>query len=70
MISGNPVPDGPNRDPCGQFQPQLLSASEGIIISPNYPQNYPPNLDCSWLITAGGIRAVEIEINTFETEAS
>ena len=68
IISGNPIPDGPNRDPCGQFQPQLLSESEGIITSPNFPQNYAPNLDCSWLITTSETRAVEIEIHSFETE--
>jgi len=28
----------------------LLSAEHGLITSPNYPNNYPPNLNCFWTI--------------------
>ena len=27
-----------------------ITASDGMIISPNYPQKYPPNTDCSLTI--------------------
>lgn len=33
----------------------LLHADRGVISSPHYPQNYKPNLDCSWhvMVTPG-----------------
>ncbi|KAK3572019.1 hypothetical protein QTP86_022249 [Hemibagrus guttatus] len=39
------------RDGCGG----LLHADRGVISSPHYPQNYKPNLDCSWhvMVTPG-----------------
>uniref|UniRef100_A0A6P4EJQ7 Cubilin n=1 Tax=Drosophila rhopaloa TaxID=1041015 RepID=A0A6P4EJQ7_DRORH len=31
-----------------------LEDLQGAIESPNFPENYPPNLDCEWDIRAGG----------------
>ncbi|MCJ8728547.1 hypothetical protein PDJAM_G00005700 [Pangasius djambal] len=33
----------------------LLHADRGVLSSPHYPQNYKPNLDCSWhvMVTSG-----------------
>ncbi|KAH0627493.1 hypothetical protein JD844_003258 [Phrynosoma platyrhinos] len=44
---------------CGGY----LHADRGVITSPNYPQTYPPNLNCSWhvLVTAGFIIGVHFE---------
>ena len=61
------MPNATDRDPCGQFQPQLLS-DEGTFTSPNYPQNYGVELECSWIISATSGHVVELEINDFETE--
>ncbi|XP_053120680.1 cubilin [Hemicordylus capensis] len=38
-------------------------ADRGVIFSPNYPQMYPPNQNCSWhvLVTAGFIIGVHFE---------
>ncbi|NXD11879.1 CUBN protein, partial [Nothocercus nigrocapillus] len=44
---------------CGGY----LHTDRGVIASPNYPQNYGPNLNCSWhvLVTSGFIIAVHFE---------
>ncbi|KAM8810851.1 cubilin [Eudromia elegans] len=44
---------------CGGY----LHTGRGMITSPNYPQNYSPNLNCSWhvLVTSGFIIAVHFE---------
>uniref|UniRef100_A0A3B5L191 Cubilin n=1 Tax=Xiphophorus couchianus TaxID=32473 RepID=A0A3B5L191_9TELE len=33
----------------------------GYITSPNYPQNYPQNIDCTWVITVPNGEAVQID---------
>nr|XP_023417709.1 cubilin [Cavia porcellus] len=44
---------------CGGY----LHANRGIIMSPKYPANYPPNLNCSWhvLVQPGLTIAVHFE---------
>ncbi|XP_063003684.1 cubilin [Elgaria multicarinata webbii] len=44
---------------CGGY----FHADRGVITSPNYPETYPPNLNCSWhvLATAGFIIGVHFE---------
>ncbi|OWK59671.1 Cubilin, partial [Lonchura striata] len=44
---------------CGGY----LHTSRGVITSPNYPQNYSPNLNCSWhvVVATGFIIAVHFE---------
>ena len=40
-------------DPCGDGQPAILSGledSSGEITSPNFPNSYPSNANCTWLI--------------------
>ncbi|XP_063159632.1 cubilin [Candoia aspera] len=41
----------------------ILRADKGVITSPNYPQNYPPNLNCSWhvLVPDGFIIGIRFE---------
>ncbi|XP_054878715.1 cubilin isoform X1 [Poeciliopsis prolifica] len=33
----------------------------GYITSPNYPQNYPQNIDCTWVLTVPNGEAVQID---------
>uniref|UniRef100_A0A8C9LFB5 Cubilin n=1 Tax=Pavo cristatus TaxID=9049 RepID=A0A8C9LFB5_PAVCR len=44
---------------CGGY----LHADRGVITSPSYPQDYTPNLNCSWhvLVTSGFIITVHFE---------
>ena len=38
----------------------------GKLQSPNYPNNYPENKDCSWIITASFGFNVALDFETFE----
>lgn len=40
-----------------------MHADRGVITSPHYPQDYSPNLNCSWhvLVTSGFVIAVHFE---------
>ncbi|KAE8606504.1 hypothetical protein XENTR_v10010760 [Xenopus tropicalis] len=40
------------------------------IISPGYPKNYPPNSNCSYIITAPASQKVSMSTNNFYTEPS
>lgn len=49
-----------------------LTTSRGSIISPNYPQPYPVNADCEWLIRVSegstvSVSVVEIDIEEHQT---
>lgn len=35
----------------------------GYITSPNYPQNYPQNMDCIWVITVPNRESVQIDFD-------
>ena len=45
-------PDGPqeraNTKKCGTNMLDLKIGDSGLIQSPNYPSNYPPNAECTW----------------------
>ncbi|XP_038141380.1 deleted in malignant brain tumors 1 protein-like isoform X3 [Cyprinodon tularosa] len=48
---------------CGGF----LYGSHGTFESPNYPNNYPDNLDCTWYIRPGH-QFIRLEISNLSTE--
>ncbi|XP_054478628.1 cubilin [Anoplopoma fimbria] len=50
---------------CGGFIALDDDDTPGYITSPNYPQNYPQNIDCIWVITVPNGEAVQID---FEDE--
>lgn len=50
---------------CGGFIELSHNDPPGYITSPNYPQNYPQNVDCVWVITVPNGEAVQID---FEDE--
>nr|XP_033784662.1 astacin-like metalloendopeptidase [Geotrypetes seraphini] len=47
--------------PCGTS----LTAQSGTFSSPNYPRSYPPNLDCSYIITAPAGYKVSLAVTDF-----
>uniref|UniRef100_A0A8C3I7Z9 Cubilin n=1 Tax=Chrysemys picta bellii TaxID=8478 RepID=A0A8C3I7Z9_CHRPI len=51
---------------CGGY----LHANRGVITSPNYPQAYAPNLNCSWhvMVTSGFVVVVHFE-QPFEVQS-
>ena len=40
----------------------------GQLQSPNYPNNYPNNKDCHWIITAPFGFAIALDFQTFEVK--
>uniref|UniRef100_A0AAQ4PGY7 Cubilin n=1 Tax=Gasterosteus aculeatus aculeatus TaxID=481459 RepID=A0AAQ4PGY7_GASAC len=50
---------------CGGYIELDGNDPPGYITSPNYPQNYPQNIDCIWVITVPNGEAVQID---FEEE--
>ncbi|XP_017269603.1 cubilin [Kryptolebias marmoratus] len=50
---------------CGGFIELNDFDPPGYLTSPNYPQNYPMNIDCIWVITVPNGEAVQID---FEDE--
>uniref|UniRef100_F6PKM8 CUB domain-containing protein n=1 Tax=Ciona intestinalis TaxID=7719 RepID=F6PKM8_CIOIN len=54
--------------PCG-FNAVATSTSQPIT-SPNYPGNYPNNVDCTWTITASDGMRVQLNLIRFSTERS
>lgn len=46
---------------------RFLSAT-GTIKSPNYPNNYPPEKDCTWIIQVEVGKQIELVVKTFELE--
>ena len=50
-------------DPCGRNQPLVVNASsDGFILSPNYPNLYPNNAECTWLIVNDDQASIELTI--------
>lgn len=47
---------------------RLFVKSHGYIFSPNYPQNYEPNRDCTWTITVPTGRQIVLNITDFDLE--
>ena len=59
----------PLDDPCGISQPSVISGSQfGEIRSPNFPNNYPLDVDCTWHIEAGVNQTIAITFNAFDLE--
>ncbi|XP_078494029.1 cubilin [Ciona intestinalis] len=51
---------------CG-YNAVATSTSQSIT-SPNYPNNYPNNADCTWTITANDGMGIKFNLHIFETE--
>ncbi|XP_063985313.1 cubilin homolog [Diachasmimorpha longicaudata] len=45
-----------------------LHAHSGVIESPNFPDRYPPNLNCSWIIDAPIGNKINISFSHFDLE--
>lgn len=44
--------------------------SEGFLSSPNYPNEYPKRMDCSWVISVPITNQIELNITEFHLEIS
>uniref|UniRef100_A0A7N4NRF0 CUB and Sushi multiple domains 2 n=1 Tax=Sarcophilus harrisii TaxID=9305 RepID=A0A7N4NRF0_SARHA len=50
--------------PCGGD----LSGPSGVILSPNYPEPYPPGKECDWKVTVSPDYVIALVFNTFNLE--
>lgn len=50
---------------CGGFIELAANDPPGYITSPDYPQNYPQNIDCVWVLTVPNGESVRLD---FEDE--
>lgn len=48
----------------------ILNKPEGSFTSPNYPNNYPHNIQCQWIIEIEYGHLIEITFSDFDFEAS
>ena len=58
----------PLQDPCGDIPLVLSGSTTGTIQSPNYPNDYPNDADCNWLIEVDGGSVVQLTIVNFIVE--
>ena len=56
--------------PCDEGQhPMVINGSiEGYIMSPNYPEPYPNDANCQWVIRVPETHAILITILHFDLE--
>ena len=47
---------------------QALQGNSGVLKSPNYPNSYPNNIDCYWLIQVEVGEQVQLRFNAFSFE--
>ncbi|KAK1340038.1 hypothetical protein QTO34_018602 [Cnephaeus nilssonii] len=53
-------------DACGG----VLTGLSGVLTSPEYPNNYPNNVECRWVIRAAGPATVKLVFVDFQVEGS
>ncbi|KAL5010260.1 hypothetical protein ScPMuIL_012565 [Solemya velum] len=53
---------------CGGNLQLLDNIPEGYITSPNYPQRYLHNLDCTWIIMAPASETIQFDFEDFQIE--
>ena len=46
----------------------ILNQENGEITSPGYPNQYPLNLDCIWVILAPSNQVIQVEFRSFQLE--
>ena len=46
----------------------VLEGNSGVLISPNYPDSYPNNIDCHWIIHVDVGEQIQLRFNVFSLE--
>ncbi|ELK26749.1 CUB domain-containing protein 2 [Myotis davidii] len=60
------VQPGSLTDVCGG----VLTGLSGVLTSPEYPNNYPNNAECRWVIRAAGPATIKLVFVDFQVEGS
>ena len=54
---------------CGSNKPlQITNPSQGYIQSPNYPNEYPSNSDCAWILQVIPGTTLRLEVDDIKIE--
>ena len=68
IVIVNLTVDG-TEEACGSNKPLWITNSpEGYIQSPNYPNNYPNNSDCAWIIQVNPGTNLRLQIDDVSIE--
>ena len=46
----------------------LVHPAKGSILSPNYPDNYPPSTSCNWRLSGTGLTGIVLIVVDIEIE--
>ena len=46
---------GPSAEECGFQLKELKIGDKGVIQTPNYPSNYPPDIQCIWWLKVSNV---------------
>jgi len=46
----------------------VLTSYTGVLTSPNYPNIYPNNLDCQWIIRVAAVRNIRLTFTNFDVQ--
>ena len=58
------------RDACGRNKVMVITILNLTdITSPGFPDRYPDNMDCKWLIVAEDDKQIEISLRGHEVES-
>ncbi|XP_076992496.1 CUB domain-containing protein 2 [Tamandua tetradactyla] len=57
---------GYQKDACGG----VLTGLSGVLSSPQYPDNYPNDVECHWVVRAAGLATVKLVFVDFQVEAN
>ena len=54
---------------CGFNRTMIVTnLNKTDIFSPQFPNNYPPNINCSWVIQAKHDERIEVKLKGYELE--
>merc|ERR1712241_1467341 len=69
-ISGEDLAEERSNDKsCGNNFLGLKIGESGVIESPNYPENYPPNSECTWWLKSEKNSRIEISCDSLTTQS-
>ena len=49
---------------------EVITGDGGIFTSPNFPEDYSSNANCSWIIITGASTAITLRFDTFLVESN
>ena len=58
-----------NMDACVNGSAMVITVHNNTVItSPNFPENYPDNMDCTWHIVADRDKMIKLSLKGHELE--